>query len=393
LLRHEFVRVTLRSLIGRAGQQLDYWRDAITKAKGSIPPYPKGEFKGKGLVFTAGGREYFTSLYVNLRHIRDTLKSDIPIEVFYAGAGELSMEAIEHLEQEFGDVTVRNIYTVPGGPQEGTMKGYQIKAAAILLSKFKEIVFVDADNFILEDPASLFELKAYTQYGTVFWPDYCNMHANNVIAWDIFGLEAPKYWPVQQADKVTAWLDRCTSSHFTEIESGQIVINKKKAWKGLYLTAFVSANSDYFLKQAFKGDKQTFAFGFNATGTNYYKLKRVPESLGILSTVDGKRYFCGNTMLHRHPQTSTPLFLHRNGAKISNRYFDMSEVPRVWLYQATQQPGDSWGLMFNGELPPEYFIGTHSDGIQISCIHPESDKLITKKVDTKVCDACSSYCE
>jgi hypothetical protein len=231
-------------------------------------------------------------------------------------------------------------------------------------------------------------MQAYTQYGTVFWPDYCNMHANNPVAWDLFDLPPAKKWPVD-ASKTTAWMDKCLAHLVPEIESGQIILNKKKAWRGLYLTAFVSANSHYFLQKVFKGDKQTFAFAFNATGTPYYKLKRVPEALGILSKVNGKRYFCGNTMVHRHPKSGEMLFLHRNGAKFHSKYNIFDKLPIAWKHQAAQKPGDAWGLMFNGELPPEYFIGEPTDSMQMSCIHVESPHAIIKPVDSKV--TCSFF--
>jgi hypothetical protein len=45
--------------------------------------------------------------------------------------------------------------------------------------------------------------------------------------------------------------------------------------------------------------------------------------------------------------------------------------------------------MFNGELPPEYFIGEPTDSMQMSCIHVESPHAIIKPVDSKV--TCSFF--
>ena len=47
---------------------------------------------------------------------------------------------------------------------------YQIKAFAILLSSFKEVLYIDADNFPVVDPSVLFDLPLYQQHGALFWP-------------------------------------------------------------------------------------------------------------------------------------------------------------------------------------------------------------------------------
>ena len=51
-------------------------------------------------------------------------------------------------------------------------KSYRIKAAALLFSQFKEVLFLDADIVSVEDPTFLFELKEYKETGAIFWPDF-----------------------------------------------------------------------------------------------------------------------------------------------------------------------------------------------------------------------------
>ena len=112
-------------------------------------------FKGRGIVTSAGGIAYFTSGYVNLRHIRETLKSDIPIEVvnqstttriilliccqvFYAGAAELTPEIVAFTQARFEHVRFVDISQAAllhGIP----MNGYQIKIWSVVLSSFEEV--------------------------------------------------------------------------------------------------------------------------------------------------------------------------------------------------------------------------------------------------------------
>ena len=85
---------------------------------------------------TAGGRKYFTSAYINIRVLRDTLKCKLPIEVFYAGPEEMPDSAIEFMESTFENVKFVDIYQVAGGPSPDkvSMKGYQIKVFSMIYS-------------------------------------------------------------------------------------------------------------------------------------------------------------------------------------------------------------------------------------------------------------------
>ena len=78
---------------------------------------------------TTGGLAYFTSTYVNLRVIRELHRSSIPIEVaktnliknmfevcmqvFYAGADELTPSLIAFMEKSFDNVRFIDITQLP----------------------------------------------------------------------------------------------------------------------------------------------------------------------------------------------------------------------------------------------------------------------------------------
>jgi hypothetical protein len=53
----------------------------------------------------------------------------------------------------------------------------QIKAAAIALSDYREVLYLDSDNIPLSDPALLFDEALYRNGGrAVFWPDFNKDH-------------------------------------------------------------------------------------------------------------------------------------------------------------------------------------------------------------------------
>lgn len=49
---------------------------------------------------------------------------------------------------------------------------FQIKAAAVINSSFKEILYLDSDNVPVQDPTFLFETEEYKNTGALFWPDF-----------------------------------------------------------------------------------------------------------------------------------------------------------------------------------------------------------------------------
>lgn len=60
---------------------------------------------------------------------------------------------------------------------DGAWKNFHLKAAAILASKFAEVLYLDSDNVPLRDPAYLFDEPLYkSSGGAVFWPDYNKDH-------------------------------------------------------------------------------------------------------------------------------------------------------------------------------------------------------------------------
>ena len=52
-----------------------------------------------------------------------------------------------------------------------------------------------------------------------------------------------------------------------ELETGQIVVDKERVWRGIVLTAYINRHHAFFFKRLFRGDKMTFHFGFVASGT------------------------------------------------------------------------------------------------------------------------------
>jgi hypothetical protein len=53
-----------------------------------------------------------------------------------------------------------------------TLRGWELKAYAILHSRFREVLLLDADNVAVTDPEYLFQTPEFRRTGAIFWPDY-----------------------------------------------------------------------------------------------------------------------------------------------------------------------------------------------------------------------------
>jgi len=258
----------------------------------SVPAYPVDQFHGRGALIVAGGKYLEPALVLAVR-LRE-LGFSYPIEFWHMGANEIAPEAVELLTQLH--VTTCDFLTrmspelLKPIPSNVGLRRFQLKPLALLHSNLKEILLLDADNLPVRNPAYLFDTPEYRETGTMFWPDYWTTSPSSPI-WTVLGLHPSQEW---------------------EQESGQLMINKAKAWRALNLC--VSFNSEYFM-HFLNGDKDTFRFSWKASGTPYYMIATWPATLGIgTGTIGNHSQLCGHTML-QHDPSGAPLFVHHNQMK------------------------------------------------------------------------------
>jgi alpha 1,2-mannosyltransferase len=258
----------------------------------TVKDYPKNKYLGKGIVMTAGGISYFTCAWISIQRLRK-LGNTLPIELWHLD-GELSEEVIDMLEGIEG-VVCRNFSDLGNWD----LKGFMLKPLAIVGSQFEEILFLDADNVCLVDPTYLFDTMEYLKYGAIFWPDFWHTSPDNPI-WSV--IDSHDYLECEQ-------------------ESGQILINKSKCWKELFLCLYFNTNSKVYYRMLY-GDKDTFKFAWKALRSPYHMIGKGVDSCGYLG--DNGEFF-GTTMV-QHGIDGEILFLHRNFLK-----WDLTKLEeRVW---------------------------------------------------------------
>ena len=279
--------VDLKIPTGTIKTLTEHWKDFVE----TMDPYP-GDFVGKGIVICAGGR-FFSCCWVLINTLRKNMGCTLPVQVWYKG-DEMTQKHIDALTEL--NVECHNFLDYEEGEE---VEGYMMKPLAIILSSFKEVLYLDADNICLINPDSLFDLPEYKKTGAVFWPDFWITDRNNPI-WEIIG---------------------CPADDHKEQESGQLLINKEKCWPQVNLALYFNFNNHIYYR-LLHGDKDTFRFAWLALGKEFYFINHDVASGGYF---DESGRFAGNTMVQHLPNGEIG-FLHRNLIK-----WDKSDInKRVW---------------------------------------------------------------
>jgi len=223
---------------------------------------------------------------------------------------------------------------------------FEAKPVALIMSRFKEVLFLDADNYATRDPTYLFEDEMYRKTGAVFWPDYGEFTDPGNPIWLII-------------DQKPFIVNRSQ-------ESGQILINKEVSWQALMATFFMNMNSRYYYLLMY-GDKDTFQFGCLTVGKEFHMVKYLPGVAGFvrdqcevaeLRDPDCKGYH-GHTMV-QHDLEGRPLFLHRT---LSKHQFNLTVIPNdLNLYKRTWESIQRWESDQNKH---HFLISTDLFGIRL----------------------------
>jgi len=241
-------------------------------------PYPAGRFAGRGIVICGGGVKYFPCAWVCVKMLRH-LGCTLPIEVWHLGEEEmdgamrallvpLGVELVDGLE-------VRRKYPVRA------LWGWEMKAFALLHSRFSEVLLLDADNVAVRDPADLFDAPEYRETGAVFWPDFGRLEEDRPI-WALTGV---------------AYRDE------PEFESGQILVDKARCWRALHVAMHLNEYSDFYYDHI-HGDKETFHLAWRKIGQEY---AMPPRGIHALEATMCQHDFAGERVFqHRNLDKWSP---------------------------------------------------------------------------------------
>lgn len=217
---------------------------------------------------------------------------------------ELPPKVREVLEDVLG-VRVRRLPASPD-PQDGSAWGlagnFATKVASVLMSEFREVLFLDADNVPVSNVCRLFDAPEYRETGTMFWPDY---------------------WQPSPAPELLEVAETPTGLNRTH-ESGQMLVDKERGWRPLLLAGYLNLLGPgvYFklLNDAVgEGDKESFAFAYLVENLPSYTVPHPPAPVG---NTGPKGDFVGYAIGQSDPSGELAL-LHQNHFK--STFFNLVE--------------------------------------------------------------------
>lgn len=287
--------LTVQNCAARAKAWLDAWLPAH--------PYPAEQFAGRGVVTCAGGIKYGVPAWVMIRALRH-VGCTLPVELWHRGPAERIPALVELMAPL--DVTWVDAFEVQREHPHARLNGFEMKPYAIQWSRFAEVIFLDADNVPIVDPTFLLDSPQYAAAGTILWPDYHRL-ARSRAAWQI--------WDLPYRDE-------------PEVESGQIVVNKSRAWPCFWLADWYGQRS-LFTWRHVHGDKELFHLCWRKLG----EYAMTPHKIRTL-TNEQRRH---RTML-QHDFDGRRIFQHHNTRKwsLSEPWehipgFDLLGEVRGWL--------------------------------------------------------------
>lgn len=189
---------------------------------------------GRGII-TIGGGKYWPGVVVGIKLLRQS-GSDLPVEIWHMETEKVNPQDLEGL----GEVTLVNS-TVHARLYHGAriLAGWENKLFALSHTQLKEVLFLDADAYCIEDPGPLFPNLDDAPF--VFWSDlHCQETA---VKWD-------KVWPEG-------------SNGVPPIQGGHFLIDTEKAWPLIRLAHWVNQHSDFYYGHMF-GDQDTWRLALSA---------------------------------------------------------------------------------------------------------------------------------
>ncbi|KAI5199023.1 glycosyltransferase family 71 protein [Aureobasidium subglaciale EXF-2481] len=278
--RPDFINITSTDVSTMRFAHSAYLKDA----KHTDLPFQKGT---SGIVSAAAGK-YLPVFVISLRMLRRT-GSQLPVEIFVDTEAEMTSHTCQTLLPSMDAHCIRLEDRL--GAWARYLASFQVKAFAILASSFENVLFLDADAFMVKDPAHVFSQGPFTSTGLVTWPDFwassASQHLYEVTEQPIPAINA-----------------------LASTESGQLLVSKSRH----ALTLLLSAYYNYYGPDKYyplmsqggpgEGDKDSFILAALVAKAPFHQVKKCVDTIGYYE----HGAYHGGAMLQYDPtQDSTSL--------------------------------------------------------------------------------------
>ncbi|KAK3676618.1 hypothetical protein LTR78_003392 [Recurvomyces mirabilis] len=312
---------------------------------------------GRGIVFTAGDAQV-PFLMTSIPSLR-SLGCGLPIEVMFLGDADLSSQSRSILEALDGVITRDMSHMIDD--TDWALRGWAAKPFAILLSSFREAIFIDADALSFVNLEILFTDEQYLGTGALFFKDRNTMPGSKR-SWLTEILPQPVSHLVEENRMWTG-----ESTHMQD--SGVVVVDKWKHFLPLLLTTRLNGpdrdgdeeKGKKGVYQMVFGDKETFWLSWELTGNHDYAfydgeagtmgiLSKTPElpQQSSVSTNEQEPLAKGLSTLSKDPAST--LAIESSVASRRQKLLNRRNTPCICSQQLVHFDRAGQPLWFNGWL-------------------------------------------
>jgi hypothetical protein len=297
--------------------------DAIASAAPKREWLDRREFPGagRGIVICAGGVQMFTNAWVLVWQLRKVLGCGLPVEVWHLGPAEMST-GMRGMLENLGAKVVDAHEVLLRCPAR-IADGWQLKPYALIMSDFREVLMLDADNVPAVDPTLLFDRPEFVTTGAVFWPDVLDISQANPI-WEELGL------PAMQR---------------TSFETGQMLIDKSRHSDALAMVLRLNEDAERYYRLIY-GDKDTFLVAWLLARAQHQLMPHRPltdRHVFYQRDFDGSIVFQHRTngkWKYGGPQIQPEAFVHGPACEEA-----LEELRRIWNGRIFEPPARSPAAM------------------------------------------------
>jgi alpha 1,2-mannosyltransferase len=282
------------------------------------------------ILFIGGGRFSWLS-YLSLLGLRET-GSKLPVEVImptyfdYEEEIEFCTEILPKLNASC--LVIPEVFGASVMTQwNKKFRSYQFKSLALMASSFQNVLLLDSDNIVIENPDAFFDSDLFKRYGIITWPDYwrrtISPHFYNISGTEVNKRKRVRYdrLPIDYTESDDNLLETEKDSvPFHDLdgtvpnmstESGQLFISKLSQEKTLLLSLYYNLYGPQLYYKLFslgelgEGDKDSFAAAATVLKQEFYQLKPLIKGIGYFDKDD---HFQGEAMAQKNPLKNYEIF-------------------------------------------------------------------------------------
>ena len=227
------------------------------------------------ILVCAGGDKLLQQLYCNLKSLE---------KFWYTGSNELENIpiVIAHADEirKFEEIKIKNAFTslnivffdiaqsaliLESRFSASSLRGYQIKIAAMVAIRARRVLLMDADILWLRDPRKIIEKCKKEEVDAHLFSDFWHFmrrrhekSSSTSFLYSLYGVD----------------FDVC------EFESGVVYLNREKAYKSVAMLRYILMNYEYYFSLAF-GDKDLFYLSLKKENAKI-SISGMPKMLGCV---------------------------------------------------------------------------------------------------------------